>query len=210
MAGRRIGCVGIVLLVCALGACSSGKSKSSSTTTIATTTTAVGGTTTSTPSTGATTTTPATPTTAGVPNCTFAQLRLTSVGDSATGHIGVILRFENTGTRTCKLTGYPGVAALNAAGKQAVQAKRTLNGFVGGVPDGQSPPVVTLATGQSASAFVEGTDVPTGNAACETYPRLLVTPPNTFQSVTVNQSMPGCSPIEVHPVVPGTQGSIGR
>jgi hypothetical protein len=125
------------------------------------------------------------------------------------GHIGVILIFKNTSPQTCKLTGYPGVAGLNAAGNQAIQATRTLNGYTGGVPTGRIPPVVTLTTGQSASAFVEGTDVPTGNqTSCPTYPKLLVTPPNTTQQVTIDTSMPGCSPVQVHPVVPGTTGSI--
>jgi uncharacterized protein DUF4232 len=120
----------------------------------------------------------------------------------------VLLRFENTRTRICKLTGYPGVAGLNAAGRQIIQAVRTLHGFIPGVPTGRRPPVVVLASGQSASAFVEGSDVPQGNAACPTYPKLLVTPPNTRQSVTIDMSMPGCAPVQVHPVVPGTGGAL--
>jgi hypothetical protein len=134
---------------------------------------------------------------------------VTATGDSATGHIGVLVRFENTTTSTCDLIGYPGVAGLDAAGRQVVQAARTLHGFIPGVPTGQRPPVVVLADGQSASAFVEGTDVPQGNDhACPTYPRLLVTPPNTMQSVRIDMAMPGCSPLQVHPVVPGTSGSL--
>lgn len=105
--------------------------------------------------------------------------------------------------------GYPGVAGLNAAGHQVIQATRTLNGYMQVLPAGQSPPVVTLTPGGSASAFVEGTDVPVGPAtSCPNYPELLVTPPNTTQSLTINASMPGCSPIQVHPVVPGTTGSL--
>jgi hypothetical protein len=124
------------------------------------------------------------------------------------GHIGVVLVFKNTSAQTCKLMGYPGVAGLDAAGKQVMQATRTLNGYLRVVPRGHAPPVVTLTTGQSASAFVEGTDVPTGNrTSCPTYPKLLVTPPNTTQSVVISASMPGCSPVQVHPVVPGTTGS---
>ncbi|MGO9875966.1 MAG: DUF4232 domain-containing protein [Acidimicrobiia bacterium] len=121
----------------------------------------------------------------------------------------MLLRFENTKAPTCDLTGYPGVAGLDAAGRQVVQAARTLHGFIPGVQTGQRPPVVVLADGQSASGFVEGTDVPEGNDhACPTYPRLLVTPPNTTQSVRIDMSMPGCSPVQVHPVVPGTSGSL--
>jgi hypothetical protein len=124
------------------------------------------------------------------------------------GHIGVVLIFKNVSAQTCKLQGYPGVAGLDAAGHQVVQAVRTLNGYMRVLPAGASAPVVTLAPGQSGSAFVEGTDVPTGGAtSCPTYPKLLVTPANTTHSVVVDMSMPGCSPVQVHPTVPGTSGS---
>jgi hypothetical protein len=125
------------------------------------------------------------------------------------GHIGVLLRFANTSAQTCKLMGYPGVAGLDASGHQAIQATRTLNGYIRVLPPGQGPPVVTLTSGESASAFVEGTDVPLGGAtSCPSYPKLLVTPPNTTRSVLVDMAMPGCTPVQVHPVVPGTKGSL--
>jgi Protein of unknown function (DUF4232) len=200
MSRRRIGLLGAAVLGVALAAC--GSSSSSSKPAASTTTrTGTGGETTS--SSGETTSTISKP-----PSCAFSQLAVTSTGNSGMGHIGVVLLFKNTGTRTCTLAGYPGVAGLNSAGQQVVQAQRTLNGYMRALPPGESPPVVTLAAGESASAFVEGTDVPRGNAACVTYPALLVTPPNTTQSLTIDASMPGCSPVQVHPVVPGTTGSI--
>ena len=105
--------------------------------------------------------------------------------------------------------GFPGVAGLDSSGKQVVQATRTLNGYFKALRDGQGWPVVVLTKTEPGSAFVEGTDVPTGNAtSCPTYPKLLVTPPNTTQSVTIDMSMPGCSPVQVHPVVPGKTGSV--
>lgn len=123
------------------------------------------------------------------------------------GHIGVTVVFTNRSRTTCSLYGYPGVAALNAAGQQVVQAVRTTSGYLGGVASGATAPIVDLQPGQSASATVEGTDVPVGSAtSCPTYPRLLVTPPNTTVSTTVTASLPGCSPVQVHPVVPGTSG----
>lgn len=206
MSPRRIATLGLAALTVTLTACSSSSHSASSTTS----TRVVTSTTPATPSNGSTSTTvlpgqakPATP------NCTFSQLSVTATGDSATGHIGVLLRFKNTETRTCALRGYPGVAGLNAEGRQVIQAIRTLHGFIPGVPTGLRPPVVVLAGDQSGSAFVEGTDVPQGNDhECPNYPRLLVTPPNTTQSVTIDMSMPGCSPIQVHPVVPGTGGSL--
>ncbi len=84
---------------------------------------------------------------------------------------------------------------------------RTLNGFMGGVPTGESPPPVTLTPGQVASAIVEGTDMPIGTeVTCPSYPALLVTPPDTRQSVTLKTGLQVCSAIEVHPVVKGLQG----
>jgi hypothetical protein len=117
--------------------------------------------------------------------------------------------FKNTSSQTCQITGYPGVAGLDASGDQQVQATRTLNGFMGGVPTGSPPPVVTLAPDQSASATVEATDVPVGDqTTCPSYPALLITSPNTTPAVMVSVGLPGCSPLQVHPVVPGTAGNI--
>lgn len=117
---------------------------------------------------------------------------------------------------TCVLSGYPGVAGLDAQGNQAVQAERTPNGYLGGLQSGTStPPSVSLAPGQRASAIVEGTDNPVGSAtSCPSYPTLLVTPPNLTVSVRVTVTglgtnppgFPGCSQIEVHPVVTGSSG----
>jgi hypothetical protein len=120
-----------------------------------------------------------------------------------------VLVFTNQSQSTCLLYGYPGVAGLDAQGNQVVQAQRTLNGYLGGLGNGAtSPPTVRLAPGQAASATVEGTDVPVGAATtCPDYPALLVTPPNLTVSVHVAAGLPGCSPIEVHPVVPGNTGS---
>ena len=108
----------------------------------------------------------------------------------------------------CTLTGYPGVAGLDGAGHQIAQASRTRNGFLGGVSASTPIPVVVLAPNAQASALVEGTDVPTGTATtCPTYASLLATPPNALTAVPIAASLPGCSGLEVHPVVAGTTGS---
>ncbi len=150
------------------------------------------------------------PSGAGVPpvhqttSCAFSQLTVTGAsGGVGLGHVSVLLLFMNTSSTTCTLYGYPGVAGLNAQGVQITQAVRTLNGYMGGA--GQSAPHVTLIPGDSAAAVVEGTDQPAGNStSCPRYARLLVTPPNTAQSVTIDFSMLGCSGLQVHPVVPRT------
>jgi hypothetical protein len=76
--------------------------------------------------------------------------------------------------------------------------------------------MIILRPAQSAAAIVEGTDNPLGTASsCASYPALLVTPPNltTASRVAVSglggiddQGLPGCSQIEVHPLLPGRSG----
>ncbi len=115
------------------------------------------------------------------------------------------------------MNGYPGVAALNSLGSQVAQAVRHETGMMGGLPSDSSPlPLVTLAPGQAASAEIEGTDMPPGNATtCIGYPSFVITPPGETHSVRVAVPManasyggfPGCRPISVNPVVPGTTGS---
>ncbi len=157
-----------------------------------------------------TTTTTAPVAASGPPRCTFAHLSV-SVGQvgAGLGHEGVAILFENTGTSTCSLSGYPGVAALDSAGQQVAQAQRTPSGYLGGMQTGSTtPPVVLLGPGAVASALVEGTDVPEGVASsCPTYPALLVTPPTSTLSARLTVSLPGCSPIEVHPIVSGSTGT---
>ena len=149
------------------------------------------------------------PASSGSPACTSGQIATTAADNSGMGHIGIVLLFRNSSVTTCHLEGYPGAAALDAQGHQVVQAVRTLNGSFRALPPGEGPPTVALAPGHSASAFLEGTDVPVNGAtSCPSYPSILVTPPNTTVSVHIAKGMPGCTPIQIHPVVPGTTGSI--
>jgi hypothetical protein len=146
------------------------------------------------------------------PACVGAQVEVgAGQGGAGLGHIGVPITFTNVGTNPCTLYGYPGVAGLNQYDQQVTQARRTFSGYLGGLyssPNGPAP-TVFLSPGQTASALVEGTDNPIGNAtSCPLYNALLVTPPNTTTSVRLTVSLPGCSQIEVHPVVPGTNGIL--
>jgi Domain of unknown function (DUF4232) len=143
------------------------------------------------------------------PDCTFSHLSIHWSPGASGGHDSLLLTFENTGASICSLYGYPGVAGLDAAGMQVVQARRTLNGWVGGVALNQKAQTVILAKGEFASAIVEGTDVPVNNdnSLCHTYPKLLITPPNTTRSVVEDDKFGSCSGIQVHPVVAGTTGS---
>lgn len=142
-------------------------------------------------------------------------------GGAGVGHEGITLLFRNTGAVACELDGYPGVALLDASGRQVLQAVRTPSGYLGGLAAGTSvPPTLTVDPGQVVSALLEGTDVPAGTAtSCPYYPAVLVTPPNQTVSTRLvlttgsgtgpDRGLPGCSPPQVHPVVPGTTGSQG-
>ncbi|MFC1420506.1 DUF4232 domain-containing protein [Streptacidiphilus cavernicola] len=150
---------------------------------------------------------PSTPPTppAGAAACTGSQIAV-SAGQSngAAGHIGARVIFKNTSSAACTLYGFPGVAGLDAAGKQQVQAKRTTNGYLGSA----SASTVLVAPGATASALVGGVDVPSGNlTSCPSYPALLVTPPGTKTSTKVALQMPGCPTLVVYPVVAGVPAS---
>ncbi len=134
--------------------------------------------------------------------CRITELQL-SAGESSAGagNVGVPILFRNSGSRSCVLLGYPGVAGLTSAGQQAVQAVRTP------LPNGGTPTSVTLPQGQYASALVQGSDVPSGSAtSCPQY-TLLVTPPNETHSQRVPVYIPGCN-LRVSPVVLGKTGGV--
>jgi hypothetical protein len=151
----------------------------------------------------------------GTAPCTNGQITVTDNGGGAgLGHEDQVVVFTNDSGSVCTLTGYPGVAGLTFSGAQAVQATRTLDGYMGGLLPGVTAlPVVALAPGQTASAIAEGTDKPLGPQPCPGYPSLLVTPPGLTEHIEVDvtdlgaQGFPGCSGIEAHPVVPGSSGS---
>lgn len=154
------------------------------------------------------------PTPAGTPGttgCRKAELAVTTAGQSGgSGHRGVVLVFTNSGTRSCQLRGYPGVAALDAAGAQVAQARRTSAGYLGGLASGAQIPAVTLSAGQSASAMVEALAFNAADgSACTAYRGLLVTAPDDVESTRLPWDTDGCSDLQVHPVVPGTTGRAG-
>jgi Domain of unknown function (DUF4232) len=186
--------VGVTALAVATAACGGGTPSASSTTT-------------TTSGSGTTTTTSTTSTVPSTPNCVTSELQVTAgMGSGAAGTIGQVILFENSGTTTCLLHGFPGVAGLDNNGNQIAQATREVNNapFTGSAA---SLPTVQLTPGNTASATVLSSDVPTGNAtSCVTYAALLVTPPNATQSVHLAVKMPGCAGLRVGPVYSGTTG----
>ncbi len=160
---------------------------------------------TATPTPSATPTPTPSPTTTPVEPAIYCRLSELSVtpgqSNGAAGSITVPVLFKNISQRTCSLQGYPGVAGLNAAGQQVTQAVRTPFTHVG------PPSAISLAPGQTASAPVQGSDVPVGTATtCVSYPKLLVTPPGETHSQQVVVTLPGCNGLRVGPVVAGTMG----
>jgi hypothetical protein len=146
--------------------------------------------------------------------CRSGQIAVTpGVRGAGLGHVGVVLRFRSTGSATCTLSGYPGATLVTAGGRD-VPARRTLNGYLGGVSGAgggsDRVPVVRVRPGETVSAMLEGldSDPAHGGGSCPRYAHLLVTPPN--QTVTARMTSPLtaiCRP-EVHPVVPGTSGRL--
>ncbi|MDQ2837125.1 MAG: DUF4232 domain-containing protein [Actinomycetota bacterium] len=129
----------------------------------------------------------------------------TSGGDS---HIGYLLIYTNTGQIACSMTGYPGLAILDSAGKQITQAARTPSGYLGGIRHGKPPfPTVLLNAGDSASALLEGVVVDSTGKTCPSRPALLTTAPSTTVSIRLPVATRACWQVQIHPVVAGTTGS---
>jgi len=147
---------------------------------------------------------------AGSAECKLASLSVTAGKPGAAGgHSRVVLAFINTGTAPCTMQGYPGVAILDAGSAQVAQARRTPQGYSGGLPAGQSPPLVPLQPGQSASAIIEALDFNEDGTACKPWSGLLVTAPDDTRSTQLIWAAGGCADPQVHPVVPGLEGSLG-
>ena len=165
------------------------------------------------------TTVPSTSTTAPSPPvaCESSALLVTlGAGGAGLGHEGIALLFKNTGSVACILHGYPGVALLNASGHEALQAVRSPSGYLGGLTPGTTtPPTLVVQPGDTDSALLEGTDVATGSgSSCPTYLGAIVTPPDQTVSTKLKlvkgasrSGFPGCSPVQIHPMVKGTTGS---
>ncbi|WP_375484020.1 DUF4232 domain-containing protein [uncultured Jatrophihabitans sp.] len=145
----------------------------------------------------------------GVVVCQESQLRASLdprhvSGSSTRNDLAVIVDFTNTSSSTCTITGYPGAALENSANHQVKQATRTVRGKLLGLPTGTNTlPTVTLKPGAVASAGLEGVnqrEVGAAQAGCDaSYPRILVTPPDTRTAVPFAMKWPVCFSFTVHP-----------
>jgi hypothetical protein len=150
------------------------------------------------PSSGSTVNGAGTTAAAGTFTCTQDQLTATTGGTAKEDVQVLAIVFTNHSSSSCTVTGYPGVAGLDAAGTQTAQAART---------PGLATPTITLAPGASGSALVKTAKV---NSApdCEFAGGLAVTPPNTSTTVKLtdpDDKLNSCS-LTVTPIVSGSNG----
>jgi hypothetical protein len=113
-------------------------------------------------------------------------------------HADAVVTFTNTGSASCRIQGYPGVAALDVAGKQIQQAARAT---------GLKIPLVTLAPGQTASAEITG-----NTASCTkpaSVPGLLVTAPDQRTPTRLGHYGSVCAnSLGIGPVHPGNSAGL--
>ena len=219
---RRLWCVGVVSACLTLAACTSGSTDKGSpstspsvspTSTSTVTATAPVPVTSSAPTPSASsstgTTGSATPAAAGGTIPCTPTVSSFSVGgqNGASMHVVFVVTARNASRQTCVTQGYPGVALLNATGRQIEQAKRTREGFMGGLSSG-APPRIVLHPGQRASARIEGFTINEATQkTCPHSPAILFTLPDNRDSTRIRVSFPACAGVQVHPMLPGTTGT---
>jgi hypothetical protein len=149
---------------------------------------------------------------ARAPLCSDRGLEIRVVRSTfGAGNVGGYIGFTNRTKRSCRLSGWPTMVAVTAAGRSttARQVRTTMFGpyRTRGVP------VVTLRPGKRADAVFAGSDVNgPGTTSCPPpYRHLRVTPPRGSRRVvvsawlrTLDAFMPSCAGIDVTMVVPAS------
>jgi hypothetical protein len=157
-----------------------------------------------------------TATTAALAECGDAQMTVAeqSAG-TGDGHEGLLLTFENTGSSVCFLQGYPAatIALPLTCGQGCLllNAKTSLQGYLGGDESGQStPPKVSVQPGQTVSALLEWENSPQSGASTPTAANctgygasdLEVGFPDWNNTTSLQVPSDVCWGFYVHPVVP--------
>jgi Protein of unknown function (DUF4232) len=130
---------------------------------------------------------------ASVDACTTAQLKISLIDTGAlAGQAGGYLKFTNDSRTACRMSDWPAVAGLTAAGK-ATALLNLQSTMFGAWHYTSPPPVVTLSPGDSAYAVVAADDHPAGSStSCPgPYVRLRVSPPGDSASATISAWLPG-------------------
>jgi hypothetical protein len=110
------------------------------------------------------------------------------------GEQTALLRFTNTGSRSCVVSGYPTVTAVDSKGTHRVI--HTLNGPFGGLVSSPDPPIVVLDPNDVATALLEAR---AANGACGRSDRLEVSLDNFADPVSVPYAIDLCG-LQVHPL----------
>ena len=133
---------------------------------------------------------------AGAP-CTSGEIgiSLTHTG-AAAGSVGGLITFTNHGASACKLTGFPGLVAVTAAG-QEYTVPGSSSVYFDGWTMSSPKPVVSLAPGQYAYADLSDGDNPVGTAtSCP--------PPY----VKLRVAIPGGTPVTISAFLPGLNADL--
>jgi Domain of unknown function (DUF4232) len=147
------------------------------------------------------------PSAVGVDDCVASQLKisLTNTGALA-GQAGGYLKFTNDSGTPCRMSGWPVVVGLTAAG-QATRLRHMQSSMFGAWHYTAPPPAVTLQPGDSAYAIVAADNKPAGdNTRCPApYVRLRVSPPGDPGHVIISAWLPGA--VSYLPACPSANGS---
>ena len=130
---------------------------------------------------------------ASISACPTSQLGVTLTNTGALGgQAGGYLKFTDEGRIPCRMTGWPGVVAVTAAGT-ATTAEHAQSTMFGAWRYAPPLPVVVLKPGDSAYAVVAASDEPVGSSThCPApYVRLRVSPPGYPDHVTISAWLPG-------------------
>jgi len=139
------------------------------------------------------TATPGTASPASGEACVTSQLKVSLSNTGAlAGQAGGYLKFTNQSQTTCRMSGWPVVVAVTAAGT-ATPLQHARSTMFGAWHYTAPPPVTTLKPGDSAYAVVESDNQPAGNNTdCPApYVRLRVSAPGDSGKVTVSAWLPG-------------------
>jgi hypothetical protein len=132
---------------------------------------------------------------AGLTACAASQLTVTVTHTGALGgQAGGYLKFTDSGSGSCRMTGWPVVTAVTAAG-QSTPLRHAKSTMFGAWQYATPLPVLTLHPGGSAYAVIAADDQPAGTAsACPApFVRLRVSPPGSTAGVTVSAWLPGAA-----------------
>ena len=143
--------------------------------------------------TGGATTAPGSPSPGSIESCVASQLQVSISNSGAlAGQAGGYLRFTNGSHTPCRMTGWPVVTGLTAAGT-ATLLQHAQSTMFGAWHYTAPPPVVTLQPGDSAYAVVVADDHPAGgHGRCPApYVRLRISPPGGSGSVVISAWLPG-------------------